>query len=755
VAPAVPRRYRDGALEPSAGAPLLSPFAKLACAAALGLAAFTPASPETTQVTDTKKTVAPSPRKANRLAREKSPYLLQHAFNPVDWYPWGEEAFRAAREKGRPIFLSIGYSTCHWCHVMERESFENDEVAAFLNENFVAIKVDREERPDVDAIYMSAVQAMTGSGGWPLSVFLAHDLKPFYGGTYFPPDDRFGRPGFPSLLRRLKDVWDNQRDKIGASGAQILDAIGREPRKGAGPPLGADTLARGRELLASGFDPKHGGFSGPPKFPRAHEISFLLRQARRAPDGDTLGMITTTLDAMADGGIHDQLGGGFHRYSTDAQWLVPHFEKMLYDQALLARAYLEAHLVTGRAAYAGVARDIFTYVLRDLRDPRGGFHSAEDADSEGEEGLFYVFKPAELKALLGADAAKAFGAYYGVTERGNFEGGASILHVAGTVAQAGSAIGGDGAALEKILAEGREKLFAARARRVRPHLDDKVLTDWNGMMISSLAFGSTVLGEPAYARAAAEAADFVLASLQRDGRLLHRYRDGSSDIPAFLDDYACFGQGLLDLYEATFDPRWLRESQRLAHEMIRLFRDDSDGALTLVGRDGEKLIVATKEIYDGAQPSGNSVAALWLMRLADLTADSGLEARAREIVRAFAGDVARYPAGYPYFLMALDFAVGPTREIVVAGERDAPETSAMLAEIRKRFLPDAVVALHEPGAKGEALEALIPFVKAQTPLDGKCAAYVCRDHACERPTSDLSKLRLLLDAPAAGSEKRR
>ncbi|MBI3448689.1 MAG: thioredoxin domain-containing protein [Acidobacteria bacterium] len=703
-------------------------------------------------MTDTKKPAPPTARKANRLAREKSPYLLQHAFNPVDWYPWGEEAFRTAREKGRPIFLSIGYSTCHWCHVMERESFENEEVAAYLNENFVAIKVDREERPDVDAIYMSAVQAMTGSGGWPLSVFLAHDLKPFYGGTYFPPDDRFGRPGFLSLLHRLRGVWDTQADKIGASGAQILAALEREPRKGAAPELGRDTLARGRDLLAGGFDPQHGGFSGPPKFPRAHEISFLLRQLRRAPDDTTLGMITTTLDAMADGGIHDQLGGGFHRYSTDALWLVPHFEKMLYDQALLSRAYLEAHLVTGRAAYAGVARDIFTYVLRDLRDARGGFHSAEDADSEGEEGLFYVFKPAEIRALLGADAAKAFGAYYGVTDRGNFEGGASILHVDRTVAQAGSAIGADPAAVERILADGRRKLLAARGKRVRPHLDDKVLTDWNGMMISSLAYGSTVLDDPAYARAAAEAADFVLASLQRDGRLLHRYRDGSSDIPAFLDDYACFGQGLLDLYEATLDPRWLAESQRLARDMIRLFRDDADGALTLVGRDGEKLIVATKEIYDGAQPSGNSVAALWLLKLADLTADSDLEARAREIVRAFAADVTRYPAGYPYFLMALDFAVGPTREIVIAGERGAPETKAMLAAIRKRFLPDAVVALHEPGAAGAALEALVPFVKAQAPLGGKSAAYVCRDHACERPTADLSKLEALLDAPAPGGD---
>jgi len=689
-------------------------------------------------------------RRPNRLAREKSPYLLQHAYNPVDWYPWGEEAFRRAKETDRPIFLSIGYSTCHWCHVMERESFENDEVAAYMNDNFVAIKVDREERPDVDAIYMSAVQAMTGSGGWPLSIFLGHDLKPFYGGTYFPPDDRFGRPGFLSLLNRIHEAWATQRDKIVASGAQIVDAIQREPSAKGAAGVGPETLKKGYELFKGNYDATYGGFSRAPKFPRAHEIMFLLRQSRRAGDREALDMITHTLDAMAAGGIHDHLGGGFHRYSTDPQWLVPHFEKMLYDQALLARAYLEAYQVTGREEYARVARDVFAYVLRDLRDARGGFHSAEDADSEGEEGKFYVWRPGEIRSLLGADPSRAFCAFYGVTDSGNFEHGASILNVTRPLAVVAKEIGVAPADLEKILTDGRAKLFAARGKRIRPHLDDKVLADWNGLMISSLAFGGAVLDDPSYLEAASEAAGFVMSTLEKDGRLLHRYRDGEAAVPGFLDDYAFLGLGLVDLYEATFDTRWLKESQRLAREMVRLFRDDADGAMTLVGRDGEKLILPTKEVYDGAIPSGNSVASVWLLRLGDITVDPDLQKVGRGILSAFGADVSRYPAGFPFFLMGLDLSIGPTREIVIAGDREAAGTKVMIRALRSRFLPDAVVALHETGGKGAALEALVPFVKEQGMVEGKPAAYVCRGYACERPTTDPAKLQSLLDAPPGG-----
>ncbi len=681
----------------------------------------------------------------NRLAKEKSPYLLQHAHNPVDWYPWGEEAFRSAKERDVPIFLSIGYSTCHWCHVMERESFESEEVAAYLNANFVAIKVDREERPDVDAIYMNAVQSMGIHGGWPLSVFLTPEGKPFYGGTYFPPEDSFGRPGFLSLLRRIRGLWETEREKVAEAGDQITLHLRQQPPRPGTVVLGPETLERAYGLFKASYDPVHGGFAQSPKFPRAHEIWFLLRQQRRREDPEGLKMITHTLGAMADGGLYDHLGGGFHRYSTDDRWLVPHFEKMLYDQAILARAYLEAYQVTGRERYAEVAREVFTYVLRDLRDPKGGFLSAEDADSEGEEGKFYVWRPGEIQEALGSRAGRAFSAYYGVTPEGNFEHGTSILHVSRPAEEVARELGISRKDLEKLLEEGRGILLKLRGRRTRPHLDDKVLTDWNGLMISSLAFGGAVLDEPAYIQAAGEAADFLLREVQDgSGRLLHRYRDGEAAGLAFLDDYAFFGMGLLDLYEASFDPRWLRESRRLAREAIRLFRDDADGAFTLVGRDGERLITTTKEIYDGAIPSGNSVAATWLLRLGRLTMDADLQAKGREILRAFAAAVDRHPAGYPYFLVGLDFSVGPAREIVIAGEPDAPETRELIRAVRRRFMPGAVVALHAPGERGRELEELVPFVKEQVSLTGKTTAYVCRDYACGRPTNDVARFEEML-----------
>ncbi|HXI03912.1 MAG TPA: thioredoxin domain-containing protein [Candidatus Saccharimonadales bacterium] len=688
-------------------------------------------------------------RKPNRLAKEKSPYLLQHAYNPVDWYPWGEEAFEAAKERDVPIFLSIGYSTCHWCHVMERESFENDEVADYLNRNFVAIKVDREERPDVDAIYMTAVQAMTGSGGWPLSVWLTHDLKPFYGGTYFPPDDRFGRPGFLGILERIHTAWATQRDKVLASGTQLADAIKESAAAASPAEPGTATLDKGLAIYRESYDAVNGGFGSAPKFPRAHELSFLLRRQRRDGDARTLAMVTHTLDAMAAGGIHDQIGGGFHRYSTDATWLVPHFEKMLYDQAILARAYLEAWQVTGEERYAQVVHDIFTYVLRDLRDPGGAFRSAEDADSEGEEGRFYVWKPAEIAAALGEEKARVFGAFYGVTAAGNFENGASILHAARSEEEVAKELKLSVPDLEKILADGRKKLLEVRSRRVRPHLDDKVLTDWNGLIISSLASAGAALHEPAWTDAAAEAADFIVGRLERKGRLLHRYRDGDASIPGFLDDYAFFGQGLFDLYEATFDARWLAESGRLANEAVRLFRDDHDGAFRMVGGDGEKLLIQSKEIYDGAIPSGNSVAAAWLLRLGDLTGDAKLQEAGRGILRAFGGRVEKYPAGYPYYLMALELAAEPTREIVVAGSSGSAETQRMIDTIRAKFLPDSVVAWNATGAEGEAARKLIPFLHNQVPQEGKATAYVCRNYACDRPTTDPKRLAELLDGPPA------
>ncbi|MEK7765160.1 MAG: thioredoxin domain-containing protein, partial [bacterium] len=498
-----------------------------------------------------------APRHTNRLAKEKSPYLLQHAHNPVDWYPWGPEALAKAQREDKPIFLSIGYSTCHWCHVMEKESFENEDIARVMNEHFVSIKVDREERPDLDHLYMTAVMAMTGQGGWPMSTFLTPDGRPFYGGTYFPPDDRYGRPGFKRVLLTLADAWKNKRDDLLATAGEltrILHDVSRSTTTGGGAALDASTLKTAFESLQDSFDERDGGFGGAPKFPRPHALTFLLRYHARAGEASALKMAEVTLDRMAGGGIHDQIGGGFHRYSTDEKWLVPHFEKMLYDQALLARAYLEAHQVTrtrrgglqAAQEYARVARRIFEYVMRDLTDSAGGFYSAEDADSEGVEGKFYVWTPAELERTLGPVDGKRAAKFFGVTQAGNFEHGWSILHLPKPVT------GLDRAWLDGV----SRKLLEARSTRIRPHRDDKVLASWNGLMISALAYGAQVLDDPRYSAAAAKAAEFVLTKMRRpDGRLLRRYRAGEAAVPGFLDDYAFMALGLLDLYEATFDPR--------------------------------------------------------------------------------------------------------------------------------------------------------------------------------------------------------
>ena len=697
---------------------------------------------------DSKKETSPVPtthaEHTNRLAREKSPYLLQHAHNPVDWYPWGEEAFARAKAEDKPIFLSIGYSTCHWCHVMERESFENEEIAAFLNEHFVPIKVDREERPDVDQVYMQAVTAITGQGGWPLSAFLTPDGRPFWGGTYFPPDDRYGRPGFPTVLARLSEMWTARRADLLQSADRLrshLEEQSRLPRPEAGgelgEALGPGLLARGVEQFAASFDSALGGFGRAPKFPRSHTLSFLLAAHARGGEPEALRMVEVTLDQMARGGIHDHLGGGFHRYSTDARWLVPHFEKMLYDQALLARTYLEAYQVTGEAEYAAVARDIFAYVERDMTAPEGGFYSAEDADSEGEEGKFYVWTPEEVKAVLGPDEGAFFAGVYDVTSEGNFEGGRSILNLKRRLAAVAAEPRTEVEELESRLAADRLKLLAARRKRVRPHLDDKILTDWNGLMIGALALGARVLGEPAYREAAERAADFAWRRLRRaDGRLLKRWRAGEAAIPGYLDDYAFLAWGQLELYGATFDPEHLERARTLARDMVRLFRDAEGGGFYFAGTDAESLIVRTQEIYDGAVPSGNAIAALVLLRLGDLTADPELGRQGRETVDAFAAALAASPTAFPQLLLALDFALGPTTEVVLAGDPGSPDLRAMLAGLDRRFLPRTVVAVRPPGAAGERMVALAPFLAAHEARDGRATAYVCRNYACSLPTSD-------------------
>jgi len=689
----------------------------------------------------------------NRLVFESSPYLLQHARNPVDWYPWGDEAFAKARREDKPVFLSVGYSTCHWCHVMERESFESEEVAALMNEHFVSIKVDREERPDVDNIYMTAVRAMTGRGGWPMSVFLTPDRRPFWGGTYFPPEDRLGRPGFKSILRQLADAWEGDRESVLAGADQIT----RHLRARAAPPgreveLGAATLAKGYDQYERAFDPQHGGFGRAPKFPRSHSLSFLLRYGRRAPEADTLTMVRETLDHMARGGMRDHLGGGFHRYSTDREWLVPHFEKMLYDQALLARTYLEAYQVTGDERYAAVARDTFRYVLRDMTDPGGGFYSAEDADSEGEEGKFYVWTRAEVLEVLGEEDGEVFCAVYGVTEDGNYAEeatgevtGANILHLPRALSAAARDLEADGEVLEERLQAMRERLFAVRERRIHPLKDDKILTDWNGLMISALAYGGQALGEDRYTQAARDAAEFITGTMLRDGRLLHRFRRGDASIKAYLDDYAFLAMGLLDLYETTFEVRWLSEARRLAREMLRLFWDADQSAFLFSAADGEELITETKELYDGAVPSGNSVATLLLLRLGRLTTDAAFTEAADETMEHFSAQIDQHPMGFPFMLMALDFAVGPSREIVLAGDPAGEGVRAMSRAVHRRFLPTKVLALHPAGEGAEEVRALVPFLEQQRAIDGRGTAYVCEDYTCKRPTTDVDQLISLLE----------
>ena len=690
----------------------------------------------------------PEGRRPNRLIREKSPYLLQHAYNPVDWYPWGAEAFDRAKREDKPVFLSIGYSTCYWCHVMEQESFENPEVATLMNQHFVSIKVDREERPDLDAVYMTAIQAMSGQGGWPMTVFLTPQGQPFWGGTYFPPDDRAGRPGLRRILTSIAEAWRSRRDDILRSGQSITEAI-QAGAVGGGETTAAPTLDVFRAAaaqLGDQYDAAHGGFGPAPKFPRSHALSFLLHVWARGKEPRMLDMVTTTLDAMDRGGLHDQLGGGFHRYSTDERWLVPHFEKMLYDQALLARTYLEAYQATGRSRYADVARDIFEYVLRDLRDPGGAFYSAEDAGEVGKEGEFYVWTPAEIEHVLGEQDAEVVDAFYGVTRGGNFEHGRSILSVPQPLEAFAAERHLSVEEVRERLEASRRTLFETRNRRRRPHRDDKILTDWNGLMIGALAYGGRVLHEPRYVQAADEAATFLMERLRRDGHLLHRYRDGHADIDAFLDDDAFLSWGLLELYETTFDARWLQEAKRLTEEMVRLFWDQQSGGFFFSGTQNEQLIAKTKELYDGALPSGNSVAALDLMRVGLLTMDEGVRQIAEQLFKTFSARLTQAPHAYPQFLIALDWWLGPAQEIVIAGDPDRDDAQRMIREVARRFLPRAVVILHPTGPSAGAIEELVPFVREQTMLDGNATAYVCEQYRCQLPTTDLTQFTSRLDS---------
>ncbi len=685
----------------------------------------------------------PGGKTTNRLAKEKSPYLLQHAENPVDWFAWGEEAFEKAREEGKPVFLSVGYATCHWCHVMAHESFEDEEVARVLNDAYISIKVDREERPDVDTVYMTACQAMTKGGGWPLTIFMTPEGKPFFAGTYFPKESRMGMTGFVDLLKRISELWSQDRARFEQAGDQITEALKPRPDEaGHAQRPDENVLSRGCDQLASNFDPTWGGFGKAPKFPMPHNLTFLLRWCARSGTETAGTMAGKTLQAMREGGIFDQIGFGFHRYSVDEQWLVPHFEKMLYDQALLALAYTEAYQAFGEERYGDVAREIFTYVLRDMTSPEGGFYSGEDADSEGAEGLFYVWTPEEVKSLLGEELGDLFCRFYDIRPGGNFEEGRSIPHMVETHAEFAEKAGMDESALRESLEKARESLFQVREKRIHPLKDDKILTSWNGLMIAALAKGYQAFGEPAYKEAVAGAIDFILTRLRRDRCfLLRRYREGESAYPGYLDDYAFFIWGLIESYEATFEVRYLEEAVALQDSMIDLFWDGTHGGFFFSGKENETLIVESKEAYDGALPSGNSVAASNLMRLGRMTGRTEWEERAEQTFQAFGSSVVQYPAGFTQFLAALDFMIGPGREIVIAGEGGDETTQRMLREAQRLYIPNKVLLFHSGGEDGKRLASLAPYVASMLPVDGLPAAYVCKQYACEQPLTDPEELK--------------
>ena len=742
-------------------------------------------------VTSTQSVADPTPAPSehtNRLAHEKSPYLLQHAQNPVDWYPWGEDAFAKARRENKPIFLSVGYSTCHWCHVMAHESFESEEVAAIMNREFVNIKVDREERPDVDRVYMTFVQATTGGGGWPMSVWLTPDLKPFVGGTYFPPEDRYGQPGFKKVLERIATAWKENQEKIVEQGGKIVAAL-RESQSTAEPEgkIDAAILDAAYRQIERSYDPKEGGFGSAPKFPRPVTLNFLSRfyaRNRKSESGkQALEMALFTLRKMASGGMHDHLGGGFHRYSVDRYWHVPHFEKMLYDQAQLAMAYVDAFQITHdplhphlsllpqgeedakrqvRDHFESVARDILDYVARDMTSKEGGFFSAEDADSlfehgkpEHGEGAFYVWTEKEIDAALG-DAAEIFDFHYGVQPHGNApEGsdpqdefrGKNILLVRHTIAETAKQFKKGEDEVRQSLERSRKKLFAIRAKRPRPHLDDKIIAAWNGLMISAYARAAQVLDEPRYLETAMRAAKFLRANLydEKSKLLFRSYRDGRSAVEGFADDYAFVVQGFLDLYEASFDVEWLKFARQLQETQDRLFFDEKNGGyFTTSGKDASVLL-RMKDDNDSAEPAASSIAALNLLRLSQIYDDKQLEDRARKTIDAFATTLSHFPSAMPQMLVALDFSLSKPRQIVIAGKKNTPETKALLTEVHRQFLPKTILLLAD-GAEGQKyLGEKNEAIRAMSMVKGKPAAYVCENFTCKAPATDPKQLAKLLE----------
>ena len=675
---------------------------------------------------------------ANRLTRETSPYLLQHKDNPVDWYPWGEEALEKARAEDKPVLLSVGYSACHWCHVMERESFEDEATAALMNENFVNIKVDREERPDVDSIYMSAVQAMTRHGGWPMTVFMTPDGAPFYGGTYFPPVPSRGMPSFQQVLLSLADAYTNRREEVLKSAENVREFL-RESTTASIPKseVSEGLLTHAANALAGQIDNRFGGFDGAPKFPQAMNLEVLLRHHKRTGDRAALSGVELTCRQMANGGIYDQLGGGFARYSVDEYWLVPHFEKMLYDNALLARLYLEAYEATGDGFYKRIAEETLGYVMRDMSDPEGGFYSAEDADSEGEEGKFYVWTPEEIERVLEPEDAKLAERFWDVTERGNFEG-KNILNVPRPPEAVAAEFGISAEELWRRIEAIRERLFAEREKRVRPGRDEKVLAAWNGLMLRAFALAASVTGREEYRRVAEKNASFLLEKLVADGRLRRSYKDGQARFNGYLEDYACVADGLLALYEATFERRWLREAASLADAILELFWEETEGAFYDTAVDHEELVTRPRDLYDNATPSGNSVAVDVLLKLSVLLDREDYQERAETVLENLSGGIAQIPGAFGRLLSALDFYLSTPYEVAIIGDREAPGTKALLKSVYSSYLPNKVVAGRSEGDE-EAIR-LVPLLADRPMRGGEATAYVCVNYACQSPTTEPAEL---------------
>ncbi|MEX0332399.1 MAG: thioredoxin domain-containing protein [Puniceicoccaceae bacterium] len=685
----------------------------------------------------------------NRLIHEKSPYLLQHADNPVNWYPWGEEAFAMARKEDKPVFLSIGYATCHWCHVMKRESFEDESVAALLNEHFICIKVDREERPDVDHVYMVATQRLSGQKGWPVTVFMTPDKLPFFAGTYFPKEGKMGQPGFLDLIGHTVKLWQDRRESVKQTAEQMSLQLQEEIQLLSGAGVSEKTLDATFKALKEAYDSAEGGFGRAPKFPTPHKLTFLLRYWKRTGDESALVMAENTLKKLRKGGIYDQVGYGFHRYSVDREWQIPHFEKMLYDQALLAMAYTEAYLATGRETYAATTHEILAYVLRDMTAPKGGFYSAEDAESEEEEGLFYLWKYDEIMAVLGAEDGEWFCTQFNISAEGNFldpssrrSTGRNVPFLSRDSDNQPDGVG----AQQKRIDQLRKKLLTVRDQRTRPLKDDKILTDWNGLVIAALAQSGMALDDSRYIEAAQRGADFILAHLRQDnGRLWKRYRLGDAGLPAHLDDYAFLVWGLLDLYEATFEVRYLQASIELTDWMLKLFGDDQTGGFFMTASDGEELLFRSKKFADGAIPSGNSVAALNLIRLYRMTGNTSYEEHSQKLLEAISGNLNEGSTSYCQLMCAVDFALGPSVEIVIAGEPGSEDVEDMLRVARTTYFPNKVLLFRPDTDEIPDIAELAPFTRYQESLDGKATVYVCRDFACQAPSTDPRFLRAELD----------